>query len=352
MTTQIRFLPVIFLMALISACSATNRLSMTVTEPAQVHMPPEVRRVGIIDRSVPGEGQAGLAKIDAILTAEGMKLDQEGARAAVAGLADRLRVSNRFEAVVVLDSLPEVAKGLKGMPAPLSREVLKQICGEYGLDALFSLSFYDTDTRVQLELIMMDIPNTFGVSVKVPGHKVDLTTSLRSGWRMYMPQVPLPMDQWEYTDYIRVSGQGINPVDAYNSIAYRKEQVMEQSHQTGYSHGGRLEPKRIRVGRDYFVRGSDAFSKARRLAQTGAWDAAARLWETEVDHPKEKIAGRAHYNMAIINEINGNLPEAIDWARESYATFGTREALRYLRVLERRQAQQQELDAQLSQLEW
>ena len=97
--------------ASIISCSATNRLSMTVTEPAIVSLPNNVKRVGIINRSVPQEGKAGLAKIDAILSAEGLKLDKEGAEAAIEGLAERLRVSNRFEAVVVLDSLPEIAKG-------------------------------------------------------------------------------------------------------------------------------------------------------------------------------------------------------------------------------------------------
>ena len=169
---------------------------------------------------------------------------------------------------------------------------------------------------------------------------------------MYLPDLPLPLDQWEYTDHVRVSGSGINPVEALNSIANRKERILEVSRQTGFQHGGRLEPNRIRVSRDYFVRGTDAFVRGKRLARTGAWDAAAELWERETNHPKSKVAGRAHYNMAIINEINGNLDDAVDWAREAYATYGNRQALRHLRVLEYRISQNQQLEAQLSQAGW
>ena len=60
------------------------------------------------------------------------------------------------------------------------------------------------------------------------------------------------------------------------------------------------------------------------------------------------MAGRAHYNMAVINEINGNLDSAIDWAREAYATYGTREALQYLRILQNRRAQQEQLTAEIN----
>lgn len=330
------------------SCSATNSLSMTVTEPAQVALPNQARRVGIVNRSVPSEGRQGLDKLEAILTAEGLKLDQQGARAAVEGLADRLRLSNRFEAVVVLDSLPQVARGTKGMPASLSRAEVSALCESYGLDAVFALSYFDTDTRVSLSLGVMDVPNQFGIRIQVPAHAVDLETTVANGWRIYLPELPLPLDEMQYSDLIRVSGKGVSPLEAIESITNRKERILDRSRETGYFHGGRLEPTRVRVGREYFVRGTDRFARGMRLARTGDWDAAAILWEQETSNPKEKIAGRAHFNMAIINEINGNLDAAIAWAREAYANYGNREALRYLRILQDRRAQQELLTAEIN----
>lgn len=348
MTKLHRFLMLAFAGWALASCSATNPLSMTVTEPAQVALPNQVRRVGIVNRSAPSEGRQGLDKVEAILTAEGLKLDQQGASAAMAGLADRLRLSNRFEAVVVLDSLPQVAKGTKAMPASLSRDEVSALCETYGLDAVFALEYFDTDTRVHVALGVMEVPNQFGVRIQVPAHAVDLETLLDNGWRIYLPDLPLPLDQMQYSDVIRVSGKGISPVEAIESIANRKERILDRSRETGYFHGGRLEETRVRVGREYFVRGTDRFARGMRLARTGDWDAAAVLWEQETNNPKEKIAGRAHYNMAVINEINGNLDAAIEWAREAYADYGNREALRYLRILQDRRAQQELLMAELN----
>lgn len=333
-------------------CSATNRLSMTVTEPAAVSLPQEVRRVGIINRSEPSEGREGLAKIDAILSAEGMQLDRNGAIAARQGLAERLKSSGRFDEVVLLDSLPEVARGGKMMPGVLSPERIRALCEAYQLDALFSLEFYDTDTRVDLRLGMMEVPNELGIPIQVPAHHLTLNTQIRNGWRIYVPESTFPLDVMVYSDAFQVGGQGINPVAALESIGLRNERVMDRSHRGGFAHGGRLEPNRIRVGRDYFVRGTDAFVRGKRLAQTGDWDGAALLWERETGNAKAKIAGRAYYNMAISNEINGNLEAAIDWAREAYATYGNRDALRYLRILEHRRNQQIQLEQQLTDLSW
>lgn len=49
-----------------------------------------------------------------------------------------------------------------------------------------------------------------------------------------------------------------------------------------------------------------------------------------------KIAGRGCYNIAIINEINGSLEDALGWARKLWEDYGIRPALKYLRILENR----------------
>ena len=50
--------------------------------------------------------------------------------------------------------------------------------------------------------------------------------------------------------------------------------------------------------------------------------------------------------MAIINEINGDLNAAIDWASKSYSDFNNREALNYLRILRNRVAKNQIIEAE------
>jgi len=124
--------------------------------------------------------------------------------------------------------------------------------------------------------------------------------------------------------------------------------VVEHSKNIGNAYARRIRPYKRRVTRNYFVKGTDNFVVAKRRAQAGDWDGAAKLWEQELSHPDEKIAGRAYYNMAVSSEINGNLDKALDYASKSYSDYRNNEALRYLDILRYRQRQKQELNRQLS----
>jgi hypothetical protein len=64
-----------------------------------------------------------------------------------------------------------------------------------------------------------------------------------------------------------------------------------------------------------------------------------------------RIAGRACYNMAIINEINGQLDEALGWAQKAWEDYKTRLALRYVRILEDRLYKRDLLEVQAEGLQ-
>ncbi len=126
----------------------------------------------------------------------------------------------------------------------------------------------------------------------------------------------------------------------------RKAAVKEVSNKAGHIYALRLIPYRLRATRDYFVKGTDNFKIAKRKAQLGQWDEAAVLWEKETGNPDMKIAGRAHYNMAIINEINGDLEAAIEWAKKAYSDYNNKLARDYVRILENRRYNNEVLDYQ------
>ncbi len=333
---------------LLMSCSATNNLTMGATEPAIVHLPKEIQRIGIINRSLPSEGNKQIDKIDQILSAEGLNLDRKGAEVAITSLSDALARTGRFEEIVILDGVTEIRKGLDVFPASLSWDIIENICEANGVDAIFSLAFYDTDTQVSYKPTMMELPNSLGVKVSVPAHEVTLNTLIKNGWRIYNPRTKQIVDEFGYTDHLVSSGKGINPVKAIEAVARRNEAVEELSRNIGYAYGTRLSPYKHRISRDYYVRGTDNFVVAKRRAQTGDWQGAAQLWEKELDNSKSKIAGRACYNMAIINEINGDLNAAMDWASKSYSDYDNKDALRYLNILKYRLSQNEVLEQQAS----
>jgi len=298
MKSILRLTVFVVLFMCLGACSATNRLTMGVTEPAKLPLSSDITKIGIINRSIPSEGNKVVDEIDKILSLEGKNLDKEGAQAAIIGLSDELTRGKRFDKVEIITDIDSQRKGLSVFP----------------------------------------------------GHKVQLNTVIKNGWRVYDPVEKTLLDEYITKDYLTSRGAGINPVKAIEAIIGRKEGVQQISNNLGGRYGLHTKPLRRRVARDYFVRGTDKFSIARRRAQIGDWNGAADLWEQEINNPKMKVAGRAYYNMAIINEINGNLEEAIDWASKAYADYGNNMALNYVDILKRRVIEKQQLNNQLSSL--
>lgn len=321
---------------------------MSAVEPAPITLSKDVVRIGIINRSLPSEGNKTADKIDRILSAEGRNLDREGSVTAILSLKDQLERNEAIEEIVIIDDLAHLRKGLSVFPSTLTWNEIEDLCEEYKIDAIFSLAFYDTDTKVSYKATMMDIPNDLGVKVAVPAHELTLNTLVENGWRVYDPYNNRIADELVFSDHVVSSGRGINPIKAYEAIIGRKEAVLYQSKSMGMNYAQRLLPYKHRVNRDYFVRGTGNFKIAQRRAQAGDWDGAAVLWKQETVNPDPKVAGRACYNMAISNEINGNLDEAMQWASKSYTEYNNNYALSYLNTLKYRARQKEVLNRQLS----
>ncbi|QCW99730.1 hypothetical protein FGM00_06315 [Aggregatimonas sangjinii] len=336
------------LIAILSACSATSQLTMGVKEPARVPIPSDVVRIGLINRSVPAEGNESLDKIDKILSLEGLRLDELGAQSALNGLKAELERSGRFESVSLIDGVDSVRKGLGVFPAQMSWDDIDAICDAHNVDVIFSLEFYDTDTNVGYEQKMVNIPNPLGIKAEVPGHRVTIRTALKNGWRVYDPHTKYILDESSFQDNLVSVGEGINPFKAVEAIAGRKEAVLQTSNNLGNAYGLNIRNLTRRVTRIYYVKGTDNFEIGQRRAQAGDWKGAAELWERELSHPDAKIAGRAFYNMAISNEIDGNLDRALEYASKSYTDYNNKDALRYVNILKYRKQQVRELDNQLS----
>lgn len=327
---------VILLIAIMLASCKTQQLYLNVVEPAPVTLPPYIKSVGVINRSIPTDETKTLDVIDKALSLEGVDLDKDGAMESIKGLSDELLNNTRFNEVKTLSDIDFRTSALTGFPTPLTWEIVNQICQETKTDALFALEKFDTDTHLNYSTRKVDIKTPLG---SIPGieHQADMETLIKTGWRIYDPASKMILDEYIYNESVVFSGRGINPLLAASALVGRKDAVNQVSNKAGHGYALRIIPYQLRVMRDYFVKGTNNFKVARRKAQVGKWDDAGLLWEKETASSSSKIAGRACYNMAIINEINGDLNSALKWAQKSYEDYNNKLAIRYVRVLENRQ---------------
>ena len=336
---------ILLFIAIFSASCKTQQLYLSVIEPAPVTIPSYIKVVGVINRSMPTDETKVIDVLDKALSLEGTKLDKDCASESIKGLSSELLVNNRFTNVISLNDIDFRTPKTGLFPTPLSWEIVDQICKESGTDALFSLELFDTDTRINYSTHKVDI-KTFLGTIPALEHQADMETIIKTGWRIYDPASKIILDEYVHNESVQSSGRGINPAVALAALTGRKDAVNSISNKAGRGYAFRLLPIKIRVMRDYYVKGTNNFKVARRKAQVGKWDEAGSLWEKETNNPSTKIAGRACYNFAIINEINGDLDAALKWAQKSYGDYNDKLALRYVRILENRKYKTEVLNLQ------
>ena len=325
-----------FITVLMVSCK-TSELSLSVIEPAPVTLPREIKQVGVINRSMPTDETKTLDIIDKALSLEGTDLDKDGAEQCIAGLTEELMNNQRFDKVKNLNDIDFRTPKLGDIfPVPLSWDIVDKITREKGIDALFSLEYYDTETKLNYSTGKSEVKTPLGIAIPALEHRANMETIVKTGWRIYCPANRMIADEFSHFQSVVYTGKGVTPLVAVAGLVKRKDAIKEVSNKAGHDYAFRLIPFELRVMRDYFVKGTDNFRIAQRKAQTGKWDEAGMLWEKEVSNPDPKIAGRACHNMGIINEINGDVDAALGWAQKAYEEYNIRKSLEYTRILENR----------------
>ncbi len=314
-------------------------------EPAPVSIPSNIKTIAIVNRSEASKETQTIDAIHKALSLETNDLQKTGAQASMQGLTDELMKNSRFTEVKPLNSMELKTFGAGVFPSALAWDSVEKICRESNTDALFSLELFDTESKLNYAASPTQV-NLGVTSLPAIEHQVNMTTFVKTGWRIYDPASRTILDEYILGRDISFSGAGINPVAVASGLVGRKEAVKEVGNKAGEAYASRILPYWIRVSRDYFVSGDENFVTAKRKAQSGNWDGAAAIWQEETGNPNGNLAGRACYNMAIIDEINGDLDGAIQWAQKSYENYNNKLALHYLNILRYRKRQNELLKSQ------
>jgi hypothetical protein len=343
-----KFAPICIAVALIgSSCSSTNLMSLSVTQPAPVSLPSNSKSAAVVNRTRAADENRTIDAIHKAVSLESKTLQAEGAKATVTGLTEELRKNTRFTSVQSLDKLDLRSFGAGIFPNSLPWDTVEKICRDSHTDLLFSLELFDAESSVGIgsgggpTRMLATIANAPALD-----QEVSMNTQVKTGWRIYDPTSHTILDEYILSRNLASRTRLLDPVRTGTAIASRKEAVKQAGNDAGQVYAARIIPYSIRVSRFYYVRGNSNFTIAKRMAQTGNWDGAGKIWQQETNNPSHKAAGRACYNMAIIAEINGDVDGAIQWAQKAYEVYGLRLALSYINVLHQRQSENAVLRSQ------
>lgn len=339
----------LLLLMIVVGCSTTRNVDIQTLEPAPVSLSKTIKRIGVIGGNIHLTKEKEQTGLHQLIYRENLQLAEEARDAAINGLYNELAADKRFDTIILIEDIVQNDLDPELRGNYLNWKTIESLCQEHKVDAIFSMAYYDSDTRVSLKKTTMEQLNLLRVKEKVAAHQITLETLIENGWRIYDPANKLLIDEFTFNDQIVSTAKGLDPYEALQAIEGRAKNIVEQSTQAGSSYGARLQPYEHSITRQYYVKCTPNFEQAEAFTLSGDWDSAAKLWKKETENPDPKINGKACYNLAILNERNNNLTSAMDWATRAYSQYQYKKFAGYIEALKFRMKQNDLLQLEQSE---
>ena len=307
---------IIFICLALVSCKTSFRI--TVKEPAVVNVPNNIQKFGIINnvniKNSPEE------MISIALGTQQLNGNVVAAERALDGVLRALSNSNFMQGEII-----KITPNMRNIDRELNWTLLDSIAKTKKLDGFFELSELRTIAPVGGTILAGATGKT---SVKLDGTlfvTIHITETGEKHERFSVKQ--------HYN--IPISGT-TNIVDILNDAVKKREYYRALGFELGYKAGRLISPNWVWVGRTYYTKGHKTIKRAKPMIKKGNWDIAEKQLMLDDDYGKEKIRGRILYNLALVNEGQGEIDNAIMYAEKSALECGNKLANEYLMTLKKR----------------
>ena len=331
---------------LLLSCGVTHKVAVSVWEPAPVDLANGIKRIGIINQSQETKVSEQLSGVEAWVAHSDEELSATAKHAAIDALYKELSSDERFDTILILPQNSNYVAFSFADQEVIPWDEMANLCHQYSVDALFALAFHETDTEISIKKAKIRQRDLLRDNYTIKGHELKLETLIENGWRIYDPFNKLILDEISINNQIVSKGAGEDPYLAFEAIEDRRDSVMLAGKKSGIKFGSRINPYSQTISRPYYAKGSVNLIKADSLARVSEWKNATKLWEKDLSHPSAKVRSRAYFNMAVVNELHGDLATAMDWASKSIDIYDSRFTQRYLDDLYHRMSRQTLIEEQ------
>lgn len=314
----------IFLFMVLSSC-LTSKFVVDVTKPPSIEIPADINRILITNRCLKEEFRKPDEIVKGLIAGEGPVINQAGAKKAIESVIEDIRYAPGMEPVYT-SAVPRVDTLNKKFPQYLDWSTVENLCRQYNSEALLSLEVFFANTFIDYGYYQRREAKDYvkiWSNTKIYNKSMDhiplarLRVEITAGWRMYYPadkqivieELKQHTQQWEF--------EGKTKKDALRNLPSKMFAVENAGSLAGIDFSSRLFPIRTTVERVLYIKGSRDFKIANRYLKQRHWTSAATIWKNYTNDPDKKIASAALYNLAVMNEMEGNNEEAYKLAKQA-----------------------------------
>lgn len=313
-----RLLPILIIAGSVLSCKTSFRIS--VKEPAVIDIPSDALSFGVVNHV--DELNSPEAIAGTIFSGQSVKGNKLAAERMVEGVHRGIENSNELSSVT------------------LTADSIRLDNGEINWPYLDSLAKkHNVDGFIEISELRTVAPKGGAVVANVEGnssYRIDGTAYMN----FYIIKDHFVRERMIVRESYRIRTSGsTNILDMLGDVQRTRDYYRKLGFELGRKAGNMLYPNWVWVNRKYYNKGSKELRQAKPMIHKGNWDIAEKQLEYALDHNSKKARGRAHFNLALVNEGQGDLEEAIKHAETAALEYGVKMANDYLVKLRKRQRQ-------------
>ncbi|WP_421764310.1 DUF6340 family protein [Ekhidna sp.] len=337
----------ILLLFLAGACSSGRRtVSINSSRPADITVDQSIQSLVILNRTKYSKEAVNV--LEGILTGELPEEDKAAIQSFIIGFQNRLANSGRFETRVANETF--IGNSLtQAFPDPLPWSTIRVVCENYDADAVIAIEMFDSDFIITDGKSKKTVKNEDGEEIEIDEFSASGVANITIGVRIYDPISEKIIDQDLYRRTNEWNAQADTKSGAIAALINKTDATRHLTNQVGSNYAYKIAPMPVQITRSFIGKSkkSPALEQGSRYADVGNWKEAARIWENGLTSVPSKEGGYLTYNLAVANEILGNLNEARKWAERSYTQYGNNDARNYIQALEQRLENEQLAEKQM-----
>jgi hypothetical protein len=330
---------------LLAACSEIRYMGIDTCTPAEITYPSHIHKILVASNAIPQPPDEGCEDIfmgttlPCSIKADSAILD------ACRTLGNAFVEADYFDDVLLLSAGLRTDTAQPQIEEKLSPEVVQALCEDTGADAVITIDRLRFQTKKH-------------VSIRPEGHiEGTLHIYIYATIRSYLPETAEPAISVLVADSIYLSDWGYSAEQLNNLFPNTEEALQFAARYIGEKAHTAFVPHWQNEQRWYYTGYGAQWKKASAYAAAEKWQEAATAWEnlyntTSSRKAKAKLAS----NLALVNELNGDLNKAHDYAKTAsnilqedegensiYSLFQSQ----YLQALQRRIRDDAKLNSQI-----
>ncbi len=339
---------ILFLLAglmLVSCKSNYAILTIENIQHAKDELSPDIQSITLMNRSMSNQFQNH--REDSLqmyfyrkeFQLSNVVLDSAAADTTIRALAALMFESGRYDVVVPLERNFKRTLSYEIIPDTLSSAQVREICTNFKTDALMVLERFSTKAMADYSAER----SLDGNGGNVYSYNATLDLKYDAFFRIYKPGIKTLVKEiavsdtiyWESVDYTQ---QGL-----FSKLPSVKQALINAGIKVALDVDTKLSPTWIPEKRGYFLFKSTD-DQGQKFMNENNYEKAGQYWTEMARSTNKKIRSKAEYNLALINELNGDIDKAIEFGLKSFYSFYRFQTQTYLKKLEARKLALQKTD--------